>query len=599
MTTAEPSLLEQREKAHAIATRRREKDRDDIIDRLGWTPLHADGGRLTPEASAERKIEIHRARAKGLSTSECATLFKIDRGSISRADHQGADLLAAMEDTDPTPGATPADTIAETAIAASNSTEPAPAPTEPFTPSTARMEPPTTPTRTPVEATNTTGAHSRTPQTPTGPDSAAPNAGEQADGPARREVTVSEVFDGRRSLRSIRDNARNAGEAPFAVLVAVIIRVLCATPPSLTLPGLGARSAPGSLNLYGALAAPSGGGKGEVMALAENCIEITDTRGKRVDVPVHPIGTGEGLVATFAMPEDPDVMPTTCALFDVDEITNLTALSGRIGATLQPTLLSMWSGKTVGNTNASKTTSRRVEGGRYRLGVLAGVQPANAGALLDEAGSGLPQRFVWASMDDPEHDMDTPPAAPVQVTVPSFEDPARSVEVCHQVREALRADKERKREGRYPHPWDSHALQCREIIAVALSLLDGRNGDVTAEDWHLAGLVWQHNRNTRWKCLQGSRDQATEEAAERERVRIGARDQMDDDRMTRAREVIEQALSDGKGSFHRSAIRNGKARRCRAEFDDVLTEMIEARKLTPSRDEDTGAEWVTVNRNTP
>lgn len=122
-TTTEPSLLEQRAHARDIAKRRRDNDRAELLARLPFTPHHTNGGRLTPADSAERKIEIHRARAEGLSTSECATLFKIDQGSISRANHQGADLLAAMEDTDPaTPGASPADIVAETAIAASNGT---------------------------------------------------------------------------------------------------------------------------------------------------------------------------------------------------------------------------------------------------------------------------------------------------------------------------------------------------------------------------------------------------------------------------------------------------------------------------------------------
>ncbi|AHW65553.1 Hypothetical protein CGLY_15585 [Corynebacterium glyciniphilum AJ 3170] len=405
-------------------------------------------------------------------------------------------------------------------------------------------------------------------------------------------VSVADVFDCRAVLRSIRDNARNAGEAPFAVLVAVIIRVLVATPPSLMLPGLGVRSAPGSLNMYGALAAPSGGGKGEVMAMAENCVIITDSHGRRVDVPVLPVGSGEGLVATFAMPNDPEEMPVTRAMFDVDEITELTALSGRTGATLQPKLLSMWSGKAVGNTNADKTTTRRLNAGSYRLGLLAGVQPANAGVLLNEDGSGLPQRFLWADMEDFDHDMDTPAAEPVQVRVPAGDDLQRVVRVCPEVTAALRTDKEHKREGRYPHPWDSHALQCREIVAVALSLLDGRTGDVNSEDWRLAGLVWQHNRDTRRRCLQGSRDRATEAAAARESVRAEARGQVADERMDRAREVIEQALSDGGGRFRRSAVRNGKARRCRNEFDDVLTEMLEARRVSVSEDTETGAEWI-------
>lgn len=458
----------------------------------------------------------------------------------------------------------------------------------------------------PAAPSEASKAHQGTTEPPNAAESPTPDATappddteQQADGQPRREVTVSDVFDNRESLRSIRDNARNAGEAPFAVLAAVIIRVLVATPPALTLPGMGARSTPGSLNMYAAVAAPSGGGKGEVMAMAENCVIITDTHGKRVDIPVEPPGSGEGLVAKFTMPADPEVMPTTRVLFDVDEITNLTALSGRTGATLQPTLLSMWSGKTVGNTNASAATSRRVEGGTYRIGIIAGVQPSNAGALLNEAGSGLPQRFLWASMADPGVDLTTPAAPPVQVQVPAFDDPARSVNVCPEVRAALCADKVNKRKGMYPHPWDSHALQCREIIAVALSLLDGRDGDVTADDWHLAALIWQHNRDTRFKCLQGSRSQATEVATERERVRTEARDQVGDDRMDRAREVIAQALTEGNGRFHRSRVRNGKARRCRTEFDDILNEMIEARELALTRDQETGAEWVTDVRDSP
>lgn len=414
------------------------------------------------------------------------------------------------------------------------------------------------------------------------------------DVPQLTPVTVAEMFDSRASLRSIRDNARNAGEAPFAVLVAVIIRLLACTPPSLTLPGFGARSAPGSLNLYGAVAAPSGGGKGEVMALAENCLIVRDTHGKVVDLETFSIGSGEGLVAVFDMPEDPEELPVTRAMAEVDEITELTALSGRTGATLQPKLLSMWSGKSVGNRNRGKGTSQQVEAGRYRLTVMAGVQPGNADSLLnpEASTSGLPQRFLWASMTDPGYDMSTPAADPVTVEVPAGDDRARSVEVCPEVWDALRADKARKRAGNYPHPWDSHAIQCREIIGVALSLLDGRNGDVDAEDWRLSGLLWRHNRDTRLDCLRGSHARAAAAAADRERVREDARGQLGDDRMSRAREVIEWALSDGNGRFHRSEVRNGKVRRYRAEFDDVLTEMAEARQVVVSRDKETGAEWV-------
>lgn len=422
--------------------------------------------------------------------------------------------------------------------------------------------------------------------------SSLPEKPRQTRSPRRDPVTVADVFDGREALRRLRDNARNAGEAPFAVLAAAIIRVLVATPPTLTLPGVGARSGTGSLNMYAALAAPSGGGKGESADVARNSLDVIDTHGTAVTVRELPIGSGEGLIAAFMPPPGATEPEESRLLFDVDEITQLTALSGRTGATLEPTILSMFSGKTVGNTNASKETTRRVEAGTYRVGILTAMQPSNAGDLLNKHGSGLPQRFLWADMDDPEHDMDTPEAPPVQVKVPAKDDPPRSVVVCDEVRAAIRADKEGKRDGHYPHAWDSHAIQCQEIVGVALSLLDGRNGDVTSEDWRLAGLIWQHNRDTRVKCLQGSRDKATEEATERLLVRTAARDRVSDSRVEKAREVIEEALRAGQGRFARSKVRNDKARRCRTEFDDVLAEMKEDRKVSIATDKTAGAEWV-------
>lgn len=512
-----------------------------------FTPTHTGGRSLSREQREIRNREIWQVLDMGADQYQTAEVFDMDQSAVSRVVRNGRPSTGSPDQQEPADDERP-------------------------------------------DSLPGTGDRDRTTLVP---DDEA--AARRATAPeAQPQVTVAEMFDGRASLRSIRDNARNAGQAPFAVLLAVIIRLLACTPPSLTLPGIGKLSSPGSLNLYGAVTAASGGGKGEVMALAEHCLRVRDTHDRAVDVETFPIGSGEGLVAMFALPEDPEELPVTRAMAEVDEITELTALSGRTGATLQPKLLSMWSGKAVGNQNRSKATSQQAQAGRYRLTLLSGVQGGNAAALLNPQASvnGLPQRFVWASMTDHGFNMDTPAAEPVAVEVPAGDDRARSVEVCPEIREAIRADLRGKRTGRPPHPWDAHAIQCREIIGVALSLLDGRNGDVSSDDWRLSGLLWRHNRDTRNQCMRESQTSSADAAADRERVRDDARGQLGDDRMRQAREAIETALSEGGGRFLRSAVRN-KGRRYRNEFDDVLTEMVEARQVALSQDQETGAQWVT------
>lgn len=510
------------------------------------------GDHLTNAQRVERDAEAARLVDSGLSLREAAARIGLHHGTVADAVKRHRDREAArtaVVDDEDTDYLDPSEHAPQKPAEATNTTEPAPAPVEPFDPAGTAVDASNTRTEKPAEATNGTPAYPSGGETLTAPHS---------DG--NSPVTVDQVFNGRASLRSIRDNARNAGEAPFAVLIACIIRLLACTPPSLTLPGFGVRSAPGSLNLYGAVAAPSGGGKGEVMALAEHCMTIRDTHGQIVDLETFSIGSGEGLVSVFEMPDDPETMPTTRAMAEVDEITELTALSGRTGATLQPKLLSMWSGKSVGNRNRGRDTSQQVDAGRYRLTVMAGVQPGNAGALLnpEASTSGLPQRFVWASMEDHGYDPDTPAVDPVRVNVPAGDDPARSVNVCPEVRAALRDDKAMKRAGRYPHPWDAHAIQCKEILGVALSLLDGRNGDVSPEDWRLAGLLWQHNRDTRRACLAVCEGAAVDAAAARRVTDAEARDRAADTMTEKythtVREKALRLLQDADGPLTHGAL---------------------------------------------
>ena len=57
----------------------------------------------------------------------------------------------------------------------------------------------------------------------------------------------------------------------------------------------------------------------------------------------------------------------------------------------------------------------------YRLCVLTGVQPNRAQALLDESTGGLPQRFVYLPVSDPDApDADKLPPPPLEVGLPAL-----------------------------------------------------------------------------------------------------------------------------------------------------------------------------------
>jgi hypothetical protein len=73
----------------------------------------------------------------------------------------------------------------------------------------------------------------------------------------------------------------------------------------------------------------------------------------------------------------------------------------RSGSTLGETLRSAAVGQTLGQTNASKDTSRYIPSGSYSMGLLVGFQPETAAPLFEEVAEGTPQRFVWVQVIDP------------------------------------------------------------------------------------------------------------------------------------------------------------------------------------------------------
>jgi hypothetical protein len=329
------------------------------------------------------------------------------------------------------------------------------------------------------------------------------------------EVRSGDFWETRARLALVRDWARARRAAPYAVLAEVLAAVACRIPPSVQLPAL--IGGPGSLNTITALTAPSGVGKGGAQAVALAAVEWPDWLGP---VPIVPVGSGEGIAATFAASRrlkggDIEVVRLRwSALLVAREIDQLAALADRKGATLSATLRQVWSGEEIGFGNASPDRRLILPRHSYRAALTVGVQPGHGEALLGDADGGLPQRVWWVPATDPDVP-DTRPEEPGQRITWAPPEPVRlaladldaadldaieslrvtAIPVCPQVHDAV----DRAAVGRHRgdvDALDGHSLLCREKIAALLGMFAGHFA-VTEEDWHLAGQLMDLSSRTR------------------------------------------------------------------------------------------------------
>jgi hypothetical protein len=206
---------------------------------------------------------------------------------------------------------------------------------------------------------------------------------DQAPQPEPTDAGYERFWKERPLLQHLHDFARARVAAPWAVLGVALVRATCTVQPSVKLPAIvGSRA---SLNLFLGLVGESGTGKSVAKAVARDAIDFGDRT-----IEDFPIGTGEGIAATYMRlkkrhGEQPELVQHRWrALFHADEIDGVKAIAARNGATLLPVLRSAYSGETLGNQNADIHRRLPVARHSYRLGFIAGIQPARAGILLDE-----------------------------------------------------------------------------------------------------------------------------------------------------------------------------------------------------------------------
>lgn len=388
----------------------------------------------------------------------------------------------------------------------------------------------------------------------------------------------------------IRQAAHSRARSADAVFGCVLARVAAMTPPAFNLPAIVGSCAP--LTTYVACVGPPGSGKSSSERVAKELLPCDDD-GVADDLP---LGSGEGLIeAYFEITEElgpngkPKMVKTQTrhgAVLDLDEGQLFTELGARKGSTLLPMLRTAWSGATLGTTNASIETRRRLPAGSYALGLIIMFQPSMAGDLLGDVAGGTPQRFVWVSATDPT----IPDIAPRWPGVLSWRPPVprtyngATFTATLTIVDSVRAEVQRRalqvtRGEVDVTEMDAHAQLVRLKIAGLFAILDDRFG-ITEDDWRLAGVYQQTSRAVRTTMLEHVALEQRQREDGAVRTLIRRETAKADDQVTRARHRMARAIS---RHVHKNTCDGGCKRRCasratasgdrdHATLDDALEE---------------------------
>jgi len=348
-----------------------------------------------------------------------------------------------------------------------------------------------------------------------------------------QSVKLETVFDAERGFWTQRDSLQSIYLAalarmcsPWAVLGHCAARALALVRPNATLPPL--IGGPGSLNWFCAIAAPSGGGKGSAASVAK---ELMDEF-----VLQRSLGSGEGIIDAYVIPANKETGEPKAlhesVMFTADEIDTMHVLSQRSGATLPSILRSGFSGETLGFSYRT-SSDLHLQAHTYRMTLVVSVQPAKAGALMDDAHGGTLQRFMWFPGIDLRISSDIP-LMPASLELPSpvaWQFP-RQLAIPYEATELIRDERTRAMRGEQDHI-DGHALFIREKFAYALAVLDGRDV-MSSEDWRLSGIASRVSDHTRTWVGAQLVEIADEQASERGRLQGVSATAADEEKTFRA-----------------------------------------------------------------
>jgi hypothetical protein len=394
----------------------------------------------------------------------------------------------------------------------------------------------------------------------------------------------------REILVQIRQAAHSRQRSADAVLHAVLGRVAASIPHTIKLPPIVGSPAP--LCHFTALVGPPGRGKGNAQDIAEEIAPVDHNRVVEV-----PLGSGEGLVEILLGPvkepdpDDPSKLVVVKrqvmfnALVEIDEGDTLSILGGRSGSVLMSTLRSIWSGKRLGQSNASAERRRFVSAGQYTFGVTMGLQESKAGPLLNQVDAGTPQRFTWAMTTDPRIPDELPDWPVTLKWDPPGPQALRDYEcagtyvrhhmaVAQSVQAEIRAaDLQNVRGNGSDDPFAAHTNLVRLKIAGLLALLCG-GMNVTEDDWRLAGVVRDTSDNVRRHAQDVVRREAMKtEAATSDRLAsraVRSEDRKHSHQVVKAAERIVKVVTCEGGEMRKSAAQSAAGSGYRGVFNEAV-----------------------------
>ncbi|MFT3660017.1 MAG: hypothetical protein QM809_01095 [Gordonia sp. (in: high G+C Gram-positive bacteria)] len=382
-----------------------------------------------------------------------------------------------------------------------------------------------------------------------------------------------DVWESRPILRHTRDFARARRVGPLPLLGALLVRAVAATEPTVVLPAVVGDHA--SLNLLLGFVGPSGAGKGATEAAARRATNLPQ-------VPELPIGSGEGIARTFAPPPagkdgEPVTEPVTRAIFTAAEVDTVAAVAGRKGSTLLPTLRSMWSGETLGAANSQAHTRLNIPAHSYRACMTIGVQPERAAGLLGDT-AGTAQRMLWLPVGDPDAP-DVAPACPAPATVrrPLAPNGGRLVlDLPGDAVAAMQAHRLAVLRGEDVDPLDGHKMLTRAKLAAAFMLLDSRLGEVSIDDWELAGWLIHVSDRTRARIERDLADAARRTAKAKARATVEHDEEVAARKLDNAKASVVRWLTPKEGEDEKGMGMAALRRRARGDRrDDVAAAVAE------------------------
>lgn len=377
-----------------------------------------------------------------------------------------------------------------------------------------------------------------------------------------------EFWESKPWLSHVREAAWSRLVSPDATLIALLARYATLIPPTLRLPGIVGSDA--TFDFIGCTVASSSGGKTVANGVAAELLPVS-----RKDLMLNlPVGSGEGLIQSFFVPEVDDegkrtgkqVVGMTGGNFMADEGTALMEQNARKGTTIVQTFCSAWSGATLGQANASAETRRIIEARRVRITAMLNIQTANGHLLLDDGmvAIGLPQRvvFCWAhdsSLPDPT-DMPSWPGTLDLPVPPTILGTIQHMDVDDEIVQEVRQTRWEVATGRRVlAPLDGHLGLSQLKVSGILALMDG-SIEIRPEDWALASQIMDSSIAVRRHLIavkiEHDSHRRTSQAAARVDSTLKEMDLMDAQLVSRTEMAVMRHLSNSPGGLTKREIKD-------------------------------------------